>query len=570
MRWIIYPLFLATVLLGGGAAVVWQRRDAPAANWFAVLVGLIAVGAAVIGITIAMSLSRTILLATTIVIGLVTPIPWLFFCLEYTGRNEFVSPRVGGAVSALPAGGLLATTVVFGAQVAPGVRLPTQRAASGLTAAIVAFLNVGQWLALLYAGGLVFVGAGLLLWTFHRYEYLDPTTGMLLGTLGTIPWLSVLFGLQLDGTAPWVLSRTVGVGLLIGGLVTVAALGPYRLFHRIPAAGNVGPGTVVENLSDLVVVTDSTESVVDLNDAAVRTLDMTAPAVVGATVTELLGSPVQSLRETDTVELSVGAGDRLFEPTVSELTDQHGHRLGYAVVLRDVTDRTIRQQRLEVFNRVLRHNLRNKMTVILGHAEVLGAEADDPDTADRAEAIADAATDLTSLSEQAREIEQTLTEAGPDRTTAPLRAVVKGVLSDIDTPDSSVSIELPENVVVEESADLVELAVHNLVTNAIEHNDNPVASVEIRASYEADRSHPLHLTVADDGPGIPDHEIKVLERGTETPLEHGTGLGLWVVRWAMVLLGGDVTFRDRDPRGTVVSIRLRNVARRTATDGASG
>ncbi|MUV90188.1 histidine kinase, partial [Halapricum sp. CBA1109] len=70
------------------------------------------------------------------------------------------------------------------------------------------------------------------------------------------------------------------------------------------------------------------------------------------------------------------------------------------------------------------------------------------------------------------------------------------------------------------------------------------------------RGRPRSLTVADDGPGIPDRERAVLDSGTETQLEHGLGMGLWSINWAVTRVGGDLSVADNDPRGTVVTVRL--------------
>jgi len=562
VRWIVVVHLVAVGSLGWTAVVAWRRRVAPAANRFALLAGTLAVGAAIVAATVAASLPRLLLVWTTVALGLTAPVPWLLFCLAYTGRTEFTAARIVGAVSVLPLGGFLATTAVFGTQLVPGVRLPAQGVATGLPALVVAVLNSLQWLALFYAGGLVFVGVGLLLWTYHRYEYLDSTTGALLGTLGTVPWLAVLFGLQLDRTSPPALSWIVGLGLLVGGLVAAAALGPHRLFDRVPAAGNVGPATVVEDLPDLVVVTDSTGSVVDLNDVARRTLDTTAARPTGIAVSEVLGSDVAALRAAETVELPVERGRHLFEPTVSALTDQQGRGLGHAIVLRDVTDRRLRQQRLEVFNRVLRHNLRNEMTVVLGAAETIRDAAEDPEIAERAASVMDAAEELTALSGKAREIENAMADAETGPT--PLESLVDDVFRDLDRPGVTLSRDLPAGVVVEASADALALALTNLVENAIEHNDAADPTVEVGATYEADRRYPLSIAVADDGPGLPDHEVEAIEAGSESALEHASGLGLWAVRWVATHFDGDVAFRNRDPRGTVVELRLgRGMSRAT-------
>jgi hypothetical protein len=152
------------------------------------------------------------------------------------------------------------------------------------------------------------VGSGVLLWTFHRYEHLDSSAGMLLGVFGVVPWLSLLIGLQVDGVATFALSRTVGVGFLAGGFAAASLVGLTDLFGTVPAAGNVGPATVVEELGDVVVVTDGEGTVVELNAAAQRQLAVTAADVVGADVGEMLDAGLAELRTTGTVELCSGTG----------------------------------------------------------------------------------------------------------------------------------------------------------------------------------------------------------------------------------------------------------------------
>jgi signal transduction histidine kinase len=63
------------------------------------------------------------------------------------------------------------------------------------------------------------------------------------------------------------------------------------------------------------------------------------------------------------------------------------------------------------------------------------------------------------------------------------------------------------------------------------------------------------VTVADDGPGIPEHELAVLT-GDEpiTQLSHGSGLGLWLVIWLAESYGGHVRFGDDG--GTTVTVTI--------------
>lgn len=88
-----------------------------------------------------------------------------------------------------------------------------------------------------------------------------------------------------------------------------------------------------------------------------------------------------------------------------------------------------------------------------------------------------------------------------------------------------------------------------VASDGVEASDGIEASADVEAGEVA-------VTVADDGPGVPEHEIEAIEAGRETALEHGSGLGLWIVHWAAASVGGDVSFADREPRGTVATLRF--------------
>ncbi len=64
------------------------------------------------------------------------------------------------------------------------------------------------------------------------------------------------------------------------------------------------------------------------------------------------------------------------------------------------------------------------------------------------------------------------------------------------------------------------------------------------------------FVIRDDGPGIPQDQRQMLETGAETALEHGTGIGMWIIDWLVTKFGGELTIEDRTPRGTRLTIRL--------------
>jgi len=223
---------------------------------------------------------------------------------------------------------------------------------------------------------------------------------------------------------------------------------------------------------------------------------------------------------------------------------------------RDVTTRKESYQQAAVLNRVLRHNLRNGLNVILGHAELL-AETQSPEVANSAETIHSTAEDLyetTSYVGDLWDILETpqITQHHQDvvtlvrETVEPLAGDNPSVTFDCDLPDEQCVVAAPKLAV----------ALDHVVRNAIEHNDSDEPRVEISVEEPDSEEGYVELTVADNGPGIPEQEQEVLIEGEETPLKHSTGMGLWILNWIITRSGGRIAFHENDPRGSRVTLSL--------------
>ncbi|ERH12349.1 MAG: histidine kinase-, DNA gyrase B-, and HSP90-like ATPase [halophilic archaeon J07HB67] len=115
---------------------------------------------------------------------------------------------------------------------------------------------------------------------------------------------------------------------------------------------------------------------------------------------------------------------------------------------------------------------------------------------------------------------------------------------------------------------LLAVALRHLVDNAVEHAERDDPTVEVSAC-RADGA--VRFTVADDGPGIPPVDRRVVTGDREiTVAEHVDGFGLWVVAWVTDTLDGTVTFRDNDPRGTVVELTVPDAAADTTDVETTG
>ena len=207
----------------------------------------------------------------------------------------------------------------------------------------------------------------------------------------------------------------------------------------------------------------------------------------------------------------------------------------------DITEQIERERRLEVLNRVLRHNLRNDLTVVLGLADELYERTDDERHRELLGRLLSKAEQIASLSDRAREIERSVRRDDADTTPLDVTDAVESVATQYATQHGlAVSLSIPDTSVMAADGRLRRVVVE-LLENSQEHaGDDPTVSVDVDPDPET-----VSITVADDGPGIPDHELDVLT-GTEpiTQLSHGSGLGLWLVIWVVESYGGTVRFEN--------------------------
>jgi PAS domain S-box-containing protein len=239
------------------------------------------------------------------------------------------------------------------------------------------------------------------------------------------------------------------------------------------------------------------------------------------------------------------------ELTVAPVEDETGETTHFVGFQRDVTDRRRRRRLLTVLNRVLRHNLRNETNAIVGYAELLAAELEG-EAADRARRVARTGRRLSRLGEKARTLESAVRDPGTvgtvdlaatlDRVAGRLREEAPGATVRVDAanPPPALATERLDEALLE------------LGRNALEHGE--ASALDLRVE-DGDGGDEVRVVVADDGPGMPEMEQQVLESGRETPLEHGSGLGLAMVNWLVTHAGGRVTTTVAD--GTAVAVHLR-------------
>jgi PAS domain S-box-containing protein len=233
------------------------------------------------------------------------------------------------------------------------------------------------------------------------------------------------------------------------------------------------------------------------------------------------------------------------------------------VSVRDVTDRQRHEdelerlnEELEVLNRVVRHDIRNDMAVMLGWGELLEDHVDDAGTK-HLEKILTSGEYIVELTETARDYVETLTgdekvDVKPTRLPQVLENEI--ALRREAHPEAEISVDEPIPDATVRANEMLASVFRNLLNNAVEHNDKDAPTVEVTAE---EREDDVSVAVADNGPGIPESQREKIFGKGETSLESsGSGIGLYLVQTLVDQYGGDVRVEDNEPAGAVVTVTL--------------
>jgi len=326
--------------------------------------------------------------------------------------------------------------------------------------------------------------------------------------------------------------------------------------------------TLLENVPDPAVVVLFDESA-----PVVKTVNREFEAVFGYEKAAIRGKPLSELivppgieygmdvwaktnDETDqeVTRITASGEERTFLQRTAMETTIGGTVEGYGIYT-DITERIERERDLDMlkqlFSRVFRHNIRNELTVVTGRLSHIADQITDDSLAQSARTALNAANRLLSHTEKTRDIEK-LIDTAPERTEMTVKQLVDSAVDEQSElpPNVSVQITLPDETV--HVVDGFVSAVSNAIENAITHNSAPL-TINITAHSDDET---VSLVIADTGKGVAANETEMLNSGTETPLAHGSGVGLWVMNWYVMKSGGELEITGSDS-GTTVTMQLK-------------
>lgn len=276
-------------------------------------------------------------------------------------------------------------------------------------------------------------------------------------------------------------------------------------------------------------------------------------------VHERIETVIDRVVDGESVQIEIDAqgvnGLSTIDFSAKPITDNSGEVRQIIVEGRDISTQRLQAQHLQVLNRVIRHNIRNDIMTLRARTQ---KAARAPTTkkrisnARKAEATLDSWEKMTA---DLRDIRQVVESEHTHSRIEALGPMLREVVNEqqVEYPEAEITLENPESGEIYISS-AIRRAFQETVDNAIKANASEIPTVEI-AICDTDADW-VEVEISDNGPGMPDTEVAVLESGEERSLIHGKGLGIWMVRMIVKQAGGEVA-ADVTDTGTTVIFSLR-------------
>ena len=324
--------------------------------------------------------------------------------------------------------------------------------------------------------------------------------------------------------------------------------------------------TVTRSLSEGLVLMNSSGTVLSINPAATRLLEIT-PNCLGAdfgvanrnaAISALVEKALTGEKAEENVALTDGEYLAAASPVRSD-----GAVFGVVLLLFDVTQKQKAEALRREFTANVSHELKTPLHAISGYAELMKDGLVPPeDTRHFAEKIYGEAQRMIDLVEDTLRLSR-LDEGAADMQWASidLYETAKSAMQELTAPAElkNVSIRLEgTKTVIQGIPQLVSGIVFNLMDNAVKYNKDG-GLVIVRLGQEKNQAV---LTVTDTGIGIsPEHQERVFERFYRVDKSHskeigGTGLGLSIVKHAALILGAAIELDSTVGKGTIVTVRF--------------
>ncbi len=528
-------------------------------------------------------------------IGIViVPVAWFTFAVHYTSNSEWLSSRNRLLLTIVP----ILTTLIVWTNGNEGIMWQNARlsSADGFTV-FVNDLGIWFWIHSAYSYILLVAGTFLLLRRFisapavYRRQLIALVIAVVFPVVANA--ITILAKPLLDLTP---------LAFAVTGLSFTWGMLRYQLLDLAPIARN----TVIESMTDSMLVIDNRGRIVDINSAGASLINQKVSESIGKPLSlaipfiaqqpEIIDKYRVERAIQDEVSVENENGNRHFDVRVSPLFDGQNQINGRVIILRDITERKRAEEKIRAQNEALvkanheliearqhaeiatelksqflanmSHELRTPLNAIIGYTEIqlagMAGELNDEQQRYQERILANS-EQLLGLINDVLDISKI--EAGrmslvrkPFVVRTWLDGIVKRtqVLADAKNLALVVKIndDLPNTLV--EDSDRLQQIVINLLSNAIKFTENGQIGIHLGRHDGAC----WKIVVSDTGIGIPIHAYETIFEefrqvdGSSRRRYGGTGLGLAIVKQLAHMMDGTVQLHSTLGVGSTFTIVL--------------
>ena len=221
-------------------------------------------------------------------------------------------------------------------------------------------------------------------------------------------------------------------------------------------------------------------------------------------------------------------------------------------VIQNIDDYKMKLRHFYLLNRIIRHNFRNKLQIVSGGFSQIDKQANGNEIFDR---MRRAISELVRLTSWVNKI-TSLTGAEKNTDRVNIQTLLEREVNKYRSNYPRINWEVTSETVYIDANPLLQKAFHELIDNAVRHNDHEGLDITVTASENV-ASQQIDIQIIDTGQPIPDIEITPLLSDREPDqLKHGGNIGLWEVQTIINRHQGMLKLKENNTERKIVEITL--------------
>jgi PAS domain S-box-containing protein len=505
------------------------------------------------------------------------PVLWFIFSIQYTRQEKFLKRKYYCLLSIIP----IITLIILFSKGLQHLFIFNSRAeslGSGSLSLIMYDFGAWFWVHTVYSYTLIILGMIILFPRLIRFHKVYRKQAIIMIFAVLVPLVEEC--LYLMGLGPSKALDTTTFSFSITGLLLFIGMFRYKILDLIPIAREA----VIDSMDDLVIVMDTQNRIIDINNSAKNILGKKHTNLIGQPIFKILSNHPMlfkedsiNLKSNEEVILEIDNKNNYYDMRISPLFNKNNKLVGSFIILNDITDLKETMEELKrskvlaesankaksKFLATMSHEIRTPINGIIGMAELLENATLTALERENLNALQYSAESLINIINEILDFSKI--EAGKmkleniDFNLRDLISNTSKIFSSTKRLDQinficHIDEKVPE-VIIGDYAKLRQILT-NLLSNAFKFTEKGKIEITVDNIRSYDNKVLLLFLVSDTGIGISKNKITNLFQSfhqldsSTTRKYGGTGLGLSIVKNLIELMGGSIKVESHEGEGS--------------------